>query len=85
MGKEQKLPKWFEGDIYDKGGTTTNPFSGASIELNRYELSMYDFIMGFTLFTGSGGTVSDKTTEQVYKGIDWFRENNSKAYMVLLD
>ena len=85
MGKEQKLPKWFEGDIYDKGGTTTNPFSGASIELNRYELSMYDFIIGFTLFTESGGTVSDETTEQVYKGIDWFRENNPKAYMVLLD
>ena len=85
MTKKQKLPEWFEGDIYDKGGIATNPFSGVSIKLNKYELSMYDFLQGFAIFTGSGGIVSDKTVEQVHKGKDWFSKHNPEAYMVLLD
>ena len=28
---------------------------------------------------------SYKLTEDLYKGLDWFRSNNAKAYMVLLD
>ena len=44
-GKNQsKLPKWFKGDVYHKGDTVRNPFSGEEFYLNRYELSMYDFI-----------------------------------------
>ena len=85
MTKEQKFPEWFEGDVYEKGGTATNPFSGLSVELDRYELSMYDFIWGFTIFTGSGGVVSDKPVEQVDKGKDWFLKTNPDAYMILLD
>ena len=84
MGKEQKLPKWFEGDIYDKGGTTTNPFSGASIELNRYELSMYDFIMGAQM-TFDVGLNDEKVIEDFQKGLRWFTKKNPEAYMVLLD
>ena len=44
--KTQKLPKWFNGTIYEEGETVTNPFSGESYELNNLELSMYDFIIG---------------------------------------
>ena len=44
--KQNKLPKWFNGTIYDKGDLVTNPFSGESYELNNLELSMYDFVMG---------------------------------------
>tara|TARA_R100001594_G_scaffold112818_1_gene147657 strand:+ start:588 stop:839 length:252 start_codon:yes stop_codon:yes gene_type:complete len=82
---EKQLPKWFKGDVYENGGIVTNPFSGQSIELDRHELSMYDFLWGFTMFTGSGGSVSDEIIEQVEKGKDWFIKNNPEAYMVLLD
>ena len=39
--KTQKLPKWFNGEIYNKGEKVINPFSGESYELNNIELSMY--------------------------------------------
>ena len=43
---EQKIPKWFDGSVYDEGDKVTNPFSGETYELNNIELSLYDFIMG---------------------------------------
>ena len=47
---KQKLPKWFDGVIYEKGDIVKNPFSGESIKLTAKELSMYDFIMGANFF-----------------------------------
>ena len=87
--KTQKLPKWFEGTRYSNGETVTNPFSGKSYELNNIELSMYDFIKGseYTIEL-MGGVFNGKTFDQqdlMRKGLDWFRKNNAKAYMVLLD
>ena len=32
--KEQKVPKWFEGEVYDEGSVVRNPFSGEEYELN---------------------------------------------------
>ena len=46
MVKEIKLPKWFNGQVYDEGATVTNRFGGDSCYLNAEELSMYDFIIG---------------------------------------
>ena len=47
MSKQNtKLPKWFKGQLYDKGDTVKNPFSGEVYELNNVELSMYDYIVG---------------------------------------
>ena len=46
MTKEQKVPKWFEGDVYDEGDVVMNRWSGAECELNALELSIYDMIMG---------------------------------------
>ena len=43
------LPKRFNGDVYPKGGTVENIFTGEPAELNANELSMYDFIMGATM------------------------------------
>ena len=31
--KEQKLPKWFDGEVYDKGAVVQNRFGGGEIEL----------------------------------------------------
>ena len=74
-------PKWFEGSWYTEGDKVTNPFSGESYELNGAELSMYDFIIGAHMF----GNMSDKMIDDVQKALSWFRKNNPKAYMVLLD
>ena len=40
--KEQKLPKWFNGEIYDKGAVVENRFGGDSIELNNLGLLIID-------------------------------------------
>ena len=82
--KEQKLPKWFDGDIYEEGAMVKNRFSGEEYELNNIELSMYDFIMGASIVTEMGGRETKLITE-LRKGLDWFRMNNAEAYMVLLD
>jgi hypothetical protein len=81
-----KLPKWFKGQLYDKGDTVKNPFSGEVCELNATELSMYDFIVGSQLvFEMQPKTISTKMVEDFHRGLNWFRSNNPSAYMVLLD
>ena len=83
MSKQNtKLPKWFKGTCYTEGGTVRNPFSGEEYKLNNVELSMYDYVMGATVMAEIG---LDVNTEDLYKGLDWFRKNNAEAYMVLLD
>ena len=84
MTKEQTLPKWFNGDLYDEGGVVANRFTGEEIKLNNIELSMYDFIMGAT-YCMEIGMWSESMADEHQKGLRWFIENNTKAYMVLLD
>ena len=84
--KEQKIPKWFNGAIYDKGEVVENRFTGQSIELNNIELSMYDFVMGATMASELGmSTTNNEIVRDLRKGLSWFRSNNTEAYMVLLD
>ena len=82
---KQKLPKWFNGELYDEGAEVQNRFSGDSCQLNNVELSMYDFIMGATQMYEMGMFNSPKHGQDLRKGLDWFRKNNAKAYMILLD
>ena len=85
--KEQKLPKWFRGELYEKGAVVQNRFGGDSIELNNVELSMYDFVMGASILieTTAPWEGDPKVIKELRKGLDWFRMNNAEAYMVLLD
>ena len=89
--KEQKIPKWFNGSVYNEGDKVTNPFSGETYELNNIELSLYDFIMGaqhiFALHqeTQPNKDINRKLINDFDKALDWFKKNNVKAYMVLLD
>jgi hypothetical protein len=84
--KEQKMPKWFKGMIYDQGEKVANVFSGDSYELNGLELSIYDFIMGSQyVFEMAPKTVTEKQITEFQKALTWFRVNNAEAYMVLLD
>ena len=81
-----KLPAWFEGMQYDKGDTVKNPFSGEEYELNATELSMYDFVVGSQyVMEMMPRTMTPKAIKDFQKGLDWFRSNNPRAYMVLLD
>ena len=81
---KQKLPDWFDGELYEKGSEVTNPYSGESIELNNVELSMYDFVNGAN-FVIEMGSRNQKLLKELQDGLYWFRVNNPKAYMVLLD
>ena len=83
--KEQKLPKWFNGVIYDKGDIVANRFSGEKIELNNVELSIYDFCMGASIVIEMGMFNTPQHVQDLRKGLEWFMKYNPEAYMVLLD
>jgi len=85
VNTKQKLPKWFRGELYEKGDTVRNRFSGEEYELNNIELSMYDFIIGSTMIMEMAGGYKHTDVQELRKGLDWFRQNNSEAYMILLD
>ena len=82
--KVQKLPDWFDGEVYSEGDIVENPFSGCSCYLSNKELSMYDFIKGceFLLEQNVG---SSEIKNLFYQGLYWFKDNNAEAYMILLD
>ena len=91
--KKQKIPKWINGTVYKKGTTVQNPFSGETYKLNALELSIYDFVVGanqvleavFEINSGEPNKTTKDLIRDLHKGLDWFKENNAKAYMVLLD
>jgi hypothetical protein len=84
--ERQKLPKWFDGQIYEIGDEVRNPFSGETCLLTAEELSMYDLIQGAQMAIAMGMPVDhEECYEMMQKGGDWFLANNPSAYMVLLD
>ena len=85
MKTKQKLPKWFNGELYKKGATVRNRFSGEKYKLNAMELSMYDFVIGSTVVLEMPGGYKHTDVTLLRKGLDWFRQHNAEAYMVLLD
>jgi hypothetical protein len=91
MKTKQEKPKWFKGAWYKTGDIVENPFSGEFCELTGPELSMYDFIKGaeYTIAVTYNDDIlhpdTSKLQNELYKGIDWFRETNPSAYMTLLD
>ena len=82
MSKKQEIPEWFNGQIYKEGAEVTNRFGGDSCYLNNVELSIYDFIIGASDMMEMG---FPSDIVNLRKGLDWFKENNAKAYMALLD
>lgn len=78
MNKNKDRPEWFNGIIYDDGDDVTNPLSGESCFLNNVELSIFDFIIG-------SKTLELSPSRELNDAIDWFKQNNPKAYMILLD
>ena len=66
-----------------------NRFTGQSIMLTKEEASKHDAIfineLAATLEDKVSGYGSSKLWDKVRKDIDWFRQHNAEAYMVLLD
>ena len=66
-----------------------NRFSGESFMLTKQEATIHDRIfineLGATLEDKQLGYGGSKLWDKVRADLDWFRNNNAKAYMVLLD
>ena len=66
-----------------------NRFTGESIMLTKEEAAKHDAIfinqIAATLEDKTLGTGGSKLWDKVQANLDWFRKNNAKAYMVLLD
>jgi|TARA_R100000084_G_scaffold96065_1_gene49936 hypothetical protein len=79
---ERQLP--FKVDVLLKEPKKiTNPFSGESYTLEPDAVAVYDVIWGEQLAEAQG--LAKCNWDNVRKGLDWFREYEPKAYMVLLD
>jgi len=66
-----------------------NRFTGESIMLTKQEAAKHDAIfineLAATLEDKTLGYGGSKLWDKVRDNLDWFRKNNAKAYMVLLD
>ena len=66
-----------------------NRFSGESVMLTKEEAIKHDRIfvneIGATLEDKELGYGGSKLWDKVRADLDWFRQHNAKAYMVLLD
>ena len=66
-----------------------NRFTGESIELTKEEAIKHDRIfineLAATLEDKELGTGASKLWDKVRADLDWFRQHNAEAYMVLLD
>ena len=66
-----------------------NRFNGESVMLTKEEAKKHDAIfineLSATLEDKTLGTGVSKLWDKVRKDLDWFRQHNAKAYMVLLD
>ena len=73
----------------EKKYTRSNRFTGESIELTKEDSIKHDEIFlnetMATLEDKELGTGASKIWETMREHLSWFRKNNAKAYMVLLD
>ncbi len=69
--------------------TRSNRFNGETVELTKEEAEKHDKIFYHeamaTLEDQKLGTGGSKHWQEMRKLLDWFRQHNAKAYMVLLD
>jgi hypothetical protein len=76
--KKKSIKEIFPGIMIldDEPVFVENPFSGEGIMLSPDEVAVYDYLKGCEL-------IGDY--KNLRKGIDWFIDNNTTAYMTLLD
>ena len=73
----------------NKDYTRRNRFNGETVELTKEECKKHDDIFYYealaTLEDEKIGTGGSKLWDKVRANLNWFRQHNAKAYMVLLD
>ena len=73
----------------DKTEERKNRFNGESVMLTKEEAKKHDQIffdeIQATIEDKTLGTGGSKHWESMRKNLNWFRQHNAKAYMVLLD
>ena len=78
-----------DGVIRNRTEERRNRFTGESIMLTKEEAKRHDYIflheVTATLQDKEMGHGMSPHWEHMRKQLDWFRKNNAKAYMVLLD
>ena len=66
-----------------------NRFNGESVMLTKQEANKHDALfmheLMATIEDKELGTGASKHWQEMRKHLDWFRQHNAKAYMVLLD
>ena len=66
-----------------------NRFNGESIMLTKQEAAIHDKIfideIAATIEDKTLGQGASKHWESMRKNLNWFRQHNAKAYMILLD
>ena len=76
-------------DMTDKTEERKNRFTGESIMLTKEEAAKHDAIfineLAATLEDKQLGYGASKLWDKVRKDLNWFRQHNAEAYMVLLD
>ena len=75
--------------MIEKTEERKNRFNGESFMLTKEEAKRHDAIflneLGATIEDKELGYGSSKLWDKVRKDLNWFRQHNAKAYMVLLD
>ena len=78
-----------KANIDNKTEERKNRFNGESVMLTKEEAKKHDQIfldeIMATLEDKTLGTGGSKHWESMRKNLNWFRQHNAKAYMVLLD
>ena len=76
-------------NMKDKTEERTNRFNGESVMLTKEEARKHDQIffdeIQATIEDKTLGTGGSKHWDSMRKHLNWFRQHNAKAYMVLLD
>lgn len=83
-----KLPyELDEITIGSNSETIANPYSGDKYELDAIEEAVYSVIKGaeWSLNTPNSPVPNKLALTMFQDGIDWFKINNTSAYMTLLD
>ena len=87
MSKQPKCP-FKDAVVGDKPEMVSNPYTGQSCELTPDAVATYDVLKGAEQ-VASMGIMSDEKTKEMWNtvrtGLDWFRANYPKEYMILLD
>lgn len=78
---KRELP--FKCMVLDEPEEVSNIFTGEAVMLPADAVAVYDVIMGTQMLAEKSGL--EEHWQIVRDGLDWFRQHEPKAYMVLLD